>query len=247
MTSTVLLTATVRPNTQLFLTQSDPAERLAQYRRAIARWAEDLEPIDAELVVVETSGAGRDELLTEIPKARRSAVAVLSYNAGEVLGAVGKGTLEAEAIRRGLEMVLRESGADRTVYKATGRLVLANARLLVQDLGPQAVRVRMTADRTFADTRFIGGSLAAWSRVLLADADRIDEPRGVFLEHVVAGSVGRAAALKDVALDRFPVRPLFDGQSGSTGQVYGRGLRSVESLRRLAESALAAAAARKQV
>lgn len=248
MTSTVLLTATVRPNTQLFLARSDPAERLAQYRRSIAHWAEGLQPIDADLLVVETSGADPDELLAEVPVARRSEIRVLSYDAGEALGAVGKGTLEAEAIRRGLEIVRSESGGGHTVYKVTGRLVLTNARRLVQDLGPRAARVRMTVDRTFADTRFLGGSIGVWDRVLLADVDRIDEPRGVFLEHVVAGSLGRAVALKDVAVERFPVRPLFDGRSGSTGQLYSRRRpRPVESVYRLAETALTAVAARKQV
>lgn len=248
MTSTVLLTATVRPNTELFVAQADPETRLAQYRTAIARWADLVRSSDVDLVVVETSGAQPTSLLSDVPSPLRSYVRVISYEAADTDNARGKGPFEVEAIRRGLAAISQESGDDRTVYKGTGRLVLSNAGALVQDLGSRSVRIRMTADRSFADTRFLGGTVATWHRVLLDDTDQIDELAGIYLEHVVAGSVARAAAMRSINLERLPQRPVFDGQSGSTGETYtSQYLRTPERLRRLGEDLLASIAARKQV
>lgn len=248
MTSTVLLTATVRPNTQLFVAQADPEARLRQYRRAIALWSEMAQASDVDLVVVETSNAGPDTILREVPFPMRSRIRVLSYEATDSSDGAGKGPLEVDAIRRGLAVVEQDFGDTRTVYKATGRLVLTNAAALVRDLGATTLRIRMTADRSFADARFLGCPVAVWERVLLADTDHIDERGGVYLEHVFAGSVARAAATRTISLERFPTRPSFEGQSGSTGKIYtSRGLRTPKRLRRLGEDLLAAIAARKQV
>ncbi|MGN7190383.1 hypothetical protein [Curtobacterium sp. MCBA15_004] len=248
MTSTVLLTAAVTPNTQLHVAQSDPAVRLEQYKIAIARWVDLVRSSKAELVVVETSGVDPDEILTLVPGPLRPGVRVMTYQAPPPINDVGKGPMEVDAIRRGLAAVALECGEDRTVYKATGRLVLANAARLVRRLEPHEVAVRMTVDRSFADTRFLGASVAVWRDVLLADVGHIDERAGVFLEHVVAGSVARASAIGVVDIARFPERPVFAGQSGSTGKVYdGRAVRVAEGLRRRGESLLASFAGRKQV
>lgn len=246
--STILLTATVRPNTHLHLAQADPAVRLAQYQHAIGVWAAQAVACDAELFVVETSGARPADLLSSVPVRTRSDIRVLSHEAGSSERAGGKGLFEAEAIRHGAEAVAQELGTDRTIHKATGRLVLTNATHLVRALPPEVVQIRMTTDRTFADTRFIGAAASVWLRVLLADAEHIDEPNEVYLEHVVAGSVARAAAMKTIRVERFPRRPSFEGQSGSTGRNYrGGGSPLLSRLARIGEDGLAALAARKQV
>jgi hypothetical protein len=247
-TSTVLLTATVRPNTQLYVAQADPLVRLGQYQRAIASWVDAVEAADADLFIVETSGATADDLLLNVPVASRASINVLSFDAGDTKADRGKGRIEAEAILHGLSAIQQTSGAGGTVYKGTGRLVVRNAARILRRLPPEAVQIRMTADRSFADTRLLGASIGTWQQVVLADRDYIDEMRGVFLEHTVAASVGRAAALKTIQIQRFSQRPSFDGQSGSTGRQYrsaGQGPGAI--LRRIAEGRLAALAARKQV
>ncbi|WIE83847.1 hypothetical protein [Curtobacterium sp. MCPF17_021] len=247
MTGTVLLTATVRPNTTMYLVQHDPVARLEQYRHAISTWATQLEGTTFDLTVVETSGATATELLSAVDSGLRHRIRTIQYDPSESDASRGKGRLEADAIARGVAAVEQDSGPDQSIYKSTGRLVLRNARRLVRPIPLDAVRVRMTLDRSFADTRFVGAHAQAWRTVLLADTAAIDEEAGIYFEHVVAGSVARSAALQQIRIERFPERPHFAGQSGSTGRRYRGGLTSaVPALPLLAERGLARLASRKQ-
>lgn len=247
MTGSVLLTATVRPNTTMFLVQQDPDARLEQYRHAISTWATQLEGTSFDLTVVETSGATATELLSSVDPRLRHRIRTIQYDPSQSDASRGKGRLEADAIAHGVAVIEQESGADQSIYKSTGRLVLQNARRLVLPLPLDAVRVRMTLDRTFADTRFVGAHAQAWRRILLADTTAVDEEAGIYFEHVLAGAVARSAALQQIRIERFPERPYFAGQSGSTGRRYRRGITAtVPALSLLAERGLAHLAARKQ-
>lgn len=247
MTGTVLLTATVRPNTTMYLTQHDPDARRAEYRHAISTWAMQLEGTPFDLTVVETSGATATELLSSVGSHLRPRIRVVQYDPSGSDASRGKGRLEADAIAHGLAAIEQDSGTDHGIYKSTGRLVLRNARRLVLPIPHDAVRVRMTLDRSFADTRFVGADAQTWRRVLLAETAAIDEQAGIYFEHVIAGAVARSAALQQIRIERFPERPDFVGQSGSTGRRYRRGLGSaVPALSRLAERGLADLASRKQ-
>ncbi|MBF4584901.1 hypothetical protein [Curtobacterium sp. VKM Ac-2887] len=246
MTGTVLLTATVRPNTTMYLVQHDPAARLEQYRRAISSWATQLEATSFDLTVVETSGATATELLSAVDPRLRSRIRTIQYDPSESDASRGKGRLEADAIACGVAAI-EDSDPDQSIYKSTGRLVLRNARRLVRPIPLDAVRVRMTLDRSFADTRFVGAHAQVWRTILLADTAAVDEEAGIYLEHVLAGAVARAAALQQIRIERFPERPHFVGQSGSTGRRYRRGLTSaLPTLPLLAERGLARLASRKQ-
>lgn len=247
MTGTVLLTATVRPNTTMYLVQHDPDARLEQYRHAISTWATQLDGTSFDLTVVETSGATTTELLSSVDPRLRRRILVIQYDPSASDASRGKGRLEADAIGHGIAAIERDSGTDQSIYKSTGRLVLRNARRLVLPIPHDAVRVRMTLDRSFADTRFIGADAQTWRRVLLADTAAIDEQAGIFFEHVLAGAVARSAALQQTRIERFQERPEFAGQSGSTGRRYRRALTSaVPALSFLAERGLARLASRKQ-
>lgn len=247
MTGTVLLTATVRPNTTMYLTQHDPDARREQYRHAISTWASQLEGTTFGITVVETSGATATELLSSVDPRLRHRIRVVQYDPFESDASRGKGRLEADAIAHGIAAIERDSGPDQSIYKSTGRLVLRNARRLVLPIPHDAVRVRMALDRSFADTRFVGAGAQTWRGVLLADAVAIDEEAGIYFEHVLAGAVARSAALQQIRIERFRERPDFVGQSGSTGRRYRRGLVSaVPALSLLAERGLADLASRKQ-
>lgn len=248
---TVLLTATVRPNTNLFVAQADPAVRLLHYQQAISAIRSQLDE-RVDLVVVETSGgatADLTELLTELLTDRdRALTRVVPFDPSTSEADKGKGRIEADAIRFAVGGIIRSSGRDATIHKLTGRLVLENpSQVLLPVLGP-VVRVRTTADRSFVDTRLMTGRAQEWLDVILAETTMIDERAGVYLEHAVAASLARSAALKQIRLERFPVRPRIVGQSGSTGEFYGAGSgRFKRRLIELFEDRLSRLASHKQV
>lgn len=244
---TVLLTATVRPNTNLFVAQSDPGVRLLQYRRAINAIRSQLDD-RVDLVVVETSGEGTADLTEHLTERDQSLTRVVSFDPTSSEADKGKGRVEADAIRFAVEGIIRTSGRDTTIHKMTGRLVLENSsQVLLPVLGP-IVRVRTTADRSFVDTRLMTARAQEWMDVVLAETTMIDERAGVYLEHAVAASLARSAALKQIRLERFPVRPRLLGQSGSTGESYGAGPgRFKRQLIELFEDRLSRLASHKQV
>ncbi|MCA5924722.1 MULTISPECIES: hypothetical protein [Curtobacterium] len=227
--------------------QHDPEARLDQYRHAISTWATQLEGTSFDLTVVETSGATATELLSAVDPRLRHRIRTVQFDPSGSDASRGKGRLEADAIACGIAVVEQDSGPDQSIYKSTGRLVLRNARRLVHPIPLDTVRVRMTLDRSFADTRFVGARAHAWRTILLADAAAVDEEAGIYFEHVLAGAVARSAALQQIRIERFPERPHFVGQSGSTGRRYRRGFTSaVPALSLLTERGLARLASRKQ-
>lgn len=244
---TVLLTATVRPNTSLFVAQPDPAVRLLQYRQAISAIRSQLDE-QVDLVVVETSGEATAELTELLPEKDRALIRVVSFDSTTSEVDRGKGRVEADAIRFAVEGIIRSSGQDTTIHKMTGRLGLENpSQVLRPVLGP-VVRVRTTADRSFVDTRLMTGRAQEWLEVILAETTMIDESAGIYFEHAVAAALARSAALKQIRLERFPVRPRITGQSGSTGEVYGAGPGKVKrQLLELFEDRLSRLASHKQV
>ncbi|WP_258724174.1 hypothetical protein [Cellulomonas sp. NS3] len=244
----VLLTATVTPNGDFGIAGASPDRRREQYRRAVAHWASSLHGSPFGLAVVETSGEPA-ESLTRLVAVRSSApVEVHPFAPTAGLVARGKGAIEAAAIEHVLKS--REEPVDgaTTLFKATGRLRLLNAAVCLEPLAPATVRVRMTLDRTYADTRLLGARASVWRTCLTGMAEEVDDDAGVFLEHVVASRIAGRAALGAIAVSRFPTRPVLAGESGTSGARYSP-LRQLASARLLhpLESALVRLAQRKQV
>lgn len=243
----VLLTATVTPNVSDHLVVSDPGLRLRQYQNAIAGWYRALGATDFSLAVVETSGAPKDEVLAQLPQSERSRVPFFHHLPTNDQLRRGKGAVELAAIEHALnthDALVPES----TVYKCTGRLTLLNVAHTVATLAPTSVRVRMTLDRSWADTRLVGATVQTWRDVLVPGAHKIDDDRNRYFERVMAAQLAPRLALGELQLERFPSRPIFTGVSGTSGRSYSPQLsRAKERVWRPLEDLLARVAARKQV
>lgn len=243
----VILTATVTPNVTSRLTVADPQVRLQQYQEAIASWERGLRHSRFSIAIVETSGAGRDDLLRGVDQDRRAAIETFAFEPSPSQTARGKGAIEVGAIAFALA---RHPGIrpDSTVYKCTGRLPLLNSPRVIQRVGPERVRVRMMADRSWADTRLVGARPEVWDRLVRSCVGAVDERAGYDFERVAAAHFASEAALKRLRIERFPERPHFGGVSGTSGRTYSpTASRARDALMRTIERALANIASRKQV
>ncbi|MEA5456993.1 hypothetical protein SPF06_19900 [Sinomonas sp. JGH33] len=242
----VLLTAAVSPTTSGKIAVRDPAIRLRQYQGAIARWASALHGSLFRLVVVETTGEPAEKLLAGLGKTESSRVRVLDYSPTPQELARGKGAVEIASIRHVIAQEMLD--ANSTLFKCTGRLVVVNARRIIEPLGDSVVRSRMTADRSWVDTRFIGAVVGTWTEQLFRDIDLVDDDAGRYLERVMAARLSYESAINGVRLERFHERPLFEGVSGTHGARYSSSAASIrDRLFRPVESVLGAVAARKQI
>ena len=215
----ILLTATVTPNVSSRLSVINPDLRLSQYQQALLSWQDALDPRLFELAVVETSGASESDLLAALSAKDRSRVRVLRHLPTASQIERGKGAIELAAVFSAIDS-MPDLVAGSTLYKSTGRLNLLNSARILSPLRPATVRVRMTADRSWADTRIFGADLATWKMVFGGVDFQVDDRSNRYLEKVVASRVSSAAALGDLQLSRFPRRPVFSGVSGSTGARY---------------------------
>ncbi len=240
----VLLTAAVTPSVG-GVTVSNADERLRQYQEALMAWSTQADAADFDLAIVETTGAEPRHLFKQLPEGLRKRITFVPFEPAEADIHRGKGAIERSAVHAALRAVSPRE--DEAVYKCTGRLVVSNAARVIQHLEPASVRVRMTIDRSWADSRLFGASADVWFEHLMRSTVEVSDPDGVEYERVLAADIAFGLAARSFTLSRFPERPLFDGVSGTTGQRYSPTLsRSRAAVLHWFEISLSGLAARKQ-
>lgn len=218
MNTRILLTATVRPNVRAGVLVSDPEKRISEYRHAISEWSKIVDFTKTELHILETSGVEADALLRDLDPDSRSKVHFTSTDGDAFEVAKGKGAVEFSAIAwLGNNSSIFDSG---TLYKATGRLVVRNARSLVQELPPLSVAVRRVLDRSFVDTRFFGASCDVWQGLAEFLSQNADDRSNYYAEHALGSYLGYPRDGRQISVQRFAQRPRIDGVSGSNGERY---------------------------
>lgn len=225
-----MLTATVTPGAHighLALRQSD--KRLCEYQKALSFWLNETRQHGHDVLLIENSEFPAALWYANLSIRDRCRLHVLSYRSGvsDVRG--GKGAGEAEMLDR-LKAWLEEDGhVYDLIAKVTGRLRVVNAiKALPPGVTNDEVVCRFSSDLRQVDTRFFAFTPDVLRNRLCGLGPSIDEPSGVYLEHVVARSVRQGI---DDGLHRreFQRSPVISGSSGSTGHMYsgpGRYLRA---------------------
>lgn len=216
---TILLTAAVTPNVSGRVALADPALRLRQYQEAIAEWSGCAGRLGLRLAVVETTGAHPEDLLRQVQEDAARFITVVPFEPSTEQAKRGKGAVELAALRSAVE----ESDLVRpedTLYKCTGRLTLTNAAKILTPVRAGAVKVRMSLDRSWADTRLVGARAETWAEHIFPGVELVDDAAGRYLERVLAARLAAASALGAIVIERFSARPLLSGESGSTGRQY---------------------------
>jgi hypothetical protein len=216
MTQAVLLTAAVRPDPRFTVALADPDARLRQYVASVREWLRFGEQTGARVVVVETSRSA--ELLNQVPALRQ--LEVIEFEPSDQMADRGKGAVEAGAIDHALAGLANEGV--RTITKVTGRLGIVDASRTLPPLAANSVMVRRTLDRRFVDARLIHATVDVWTDSLRGMAGAVNEVAGTYIEHVVGLRLVQAEFERGTDVLRFPKRPRFRGQSGTTGSQYNR-------------------------
>ena len=241
MTESILLTAAVRPTTNIRVALADHKERRDQYLRAVTGWSRFADQAGLHLAIAETSGAEREEVIP----AHVDQVEFFSYQPSPELADRGKGALEADTIDYVMNSWARID-PDRTVHKLTGRLLLANAGKVLKTVGSNSVRVRRTLDRAYCDTRVVTVRVQQWQENYSGMAAEVDDANGRYLEHTLAHRLINAEYSSGLTVEQFAERPSFVGMSGSSGRQYAAGPSVLRSLAVRIESKVLPRAASKQ-
>lgn len=215
----VILTAAVTPDPRYGSSVSDPKIRLAQYQRALVSWTAVAEKLNFAVLVVETTGYAKKELLAPLANAGKS-VEVMNFTPDALLLSRGKGAVEASAID--FLIAQAELADSDSIYKATGRLTLYNSTQILGDVGVNSAIARRSVDRRYCDSRLFVTTAGFWRLNLSEMADEVYEDRGRYLEHVLAHRLTQAEYLHDARIERFARRPVLEGVSGTSGLPYRR-------------------------
>jgi hypothetical protein len=218
----LVLTAAIDPRGCPDVHRSDPALRERDYVDALGRWIALMNRVSFRILFIENSGTDLRSFRSRIPHI--GDLDIIQYTEASDVIAKGKGNAEGRIIERIAEY-LEESAHSGVVAKCTGRLWVNNFDACVKDLRRSEPFFRLTIRRSLnvADSRFFICDCTTWRKYLRGMDKEVEEPSGVFLEHVLARRALRAIG-DGVPFRPFPRLPRIQGVSATTGHNYTRGL-----------------------
>ena len=192
----VLLTACINPGETCLVERKNPAQRLADYKKALLFWlkCQSLQNI----VFCENSGADLAELreLVRTNNTYGKTIEFLSFYGQPPLPSLGKGYGEMRIISYALEHSTAVRDAD-FVLKVTGRLIINNVQKII-DGASRITDVHVLCDLShslsFADSRVFLATPSFLSGYLVPFLDLINDSAGIYFEHVLARAAHRAMA-----------------------------------------------------
>lgn len=212
---TLVMTATFRAEATPTLVVRDEGDRILQYLCALVSWARPKHV--RRIVFAENSNTTFDfaSVVRHLEAAGKE-VEVLVFDGNKEAARLGKGFGEGEI----LEYIFNNSRLihrSRSFYKITGRIFVDNFDLVSEyTTSPDAFRRKegKAGKPSKVNTVFFKCSRALFETKLVHAYRQVDEPKGVYFEHVYFN------ALSDVETADFGVLPAFVGQQASTGKIY---------------------------
>ena len=214
---TLVMTATFKPADTPGLVVRDEDERLLQYLCALVSWARAAHV--GRIVFGENSNTPFDfsRIVRHLESAGKQ-VEVLIFDGNKDSARFGKGFGEGEILEHvwNNSVLLR---AAPSFFKVTGRLFVDNFDAVSHATeSPDAFQQKRPKDARPRPckvvTSFFKCSLGLFGDRLVSAYRQVDDPRGVFIEHVYFNQ------LRDVDLPNFPMKPALVGQQASTGRIY---------------------------
>lgn len=212
----VLLTATVHPHAQSRLTLTDPEQRQAQYNLSLTHWLKAQRRYGFRLALADNSPKG-SVITIDLPDAADADARLLRLPQAAV-PARDKGGREAILLNQAIAAL--DLAPDTWIIKCTGRLWLRNPESALRDWKGGSIVVRATADLQYVDSRLFKFRRRFWDAHLRHMETTISEQSGRYMEHVLGRRLSKARA-EGHGVGRFHTRPRLQGQSGTTGAVYG--------------------------
>ncbi len=211
----LLLTATITPQSVPHLKRSDPKQREKDYFDAIQQWL----PFNIPIVFCENSDT-KSALIVELLEKSTIPYEYLTFNSQ--FSHKGKSHGEAEIMSHALNNSTLIA-ASENVIKLTGRYFVANFQDQINGIHNNDRKSIIYANihdyLRYGDSRFFIGSLFFWKTYLSEKIKLIDEPNGIYMEHVLARSI-HAAMSDGFDWQLLPEFPIYKGIYGTQNTEY---------------------------
>jgi len=215
----LILTCTVDVRGIVFMERSETESRLCDYQTALSLWLKNSEV--QRIIFAENSGFDLSSIkeLVEAENTTGKLVEFLSFDGQDFPRQLGKGY--------GENITLQYVSQYSQLLKKSGRFVKVNGRYYVSNIG--AVMSQITPDvevvcdlsrnLSWADSRVFGGTREFLKKYLCPEGFKVNDSKGLFLEHALARAVHRAIA-DGRRWSFLPCVPKIRGISGTANIPY---------------------------
>ncbi|MEY8876026.1 MAG: tetratricopeptide repeat protein [Leptothrix sp. (in: b-proteobacteria)] len=211
----LLITANIHPGGTPYVALSNPTERLREHLLGLCAWL--LDKSFTHVVIAENSDFEIDTAaLQAFARPLHKQVEYLTFQGSPLASQLGKGHGEGEIVAHALAHS-RLLAAHAHFTKVTGKLYLPFFDFLVRDGldGGECFVPTVIGDRLAIDTRLYSVAKARYLAELLHAHERVNDPRGLFLEHAFHDALQARGYACPLAA------PAMLGRSGSLNRSYG--------------------------
>ena len=223
----IVMTATIEPNTVL-VKRSDVDQRLSDYKKCVEFY---LQAVDIPIYFIENSrfDLENDPDFKSYRQQNNFRVIRIEALPDKIKG---KGYQEFYA----LDYVIQNYVQESFIIKVTGRYLIRNIARIIPEMS-SPISIDMHKIMGVAITGFFGISRKAYLEHVLGIYQRVNDSKGVFIEHVLYSKINSSPLRSKTKL--LPQNPQYEGVSGSHGNTMERNkykmmIRKVE--RRLSNS-----------
>lgn len=223
----LLMTATITPRAGVKTSIANPAERLADYLRALVHYAADLGSRWDQILFVENSGSDISALRQAVPDPR---CRFIVFNANDE-PAYGYGYGEFHLLQHAMD-VAHDLPPDTLFVKVTGRYIVRNlAEFLAVARGADLLCDVRNHRQPWADLRVMAWTRRGFDSVLRDSYRRLrDDVNGVPAEMILGRIVLESQGLRRKTFLPFELH--VEGRRGMDSQDWSRGkLRFKKALR----------------
>ncbi len=199
-----------------YLLRTDVAQRANDYIKAVRSWLEH----GISIVFIENSNTRSEELTALLSKSETNEYITFQ----STVSTLGKGNGEMEIIDYAIKHSRLIPQFD-TIIKVTGRHYIPNINSLIKNFIDRDTYVTglFKENLTVVDSRVIIAKADFYTTYFLPLSKLVDEPNGVYVEHITARAIHRAMA--DGKQWCLPAQaPVFIGISGSENLKYNNDL-----------------------
>ena len=213
----LIITATINPKKIPFLKRTSQHDRLNDYISSFNKWCKS--PFIKDIIFVENSGYDLSffrECSKHYPKKRIEIISTDKNNSFDKK--LGKGYGEYLCFN---EIIKKSNLIKKNNFflKVSGRYFVKNFKQFIQEFLKYKpdMYVNLKDNLKFADSHIFGGSTIFFSKYILLNAKKINDTKGIFMEHCLAQSV-LEGIVDGLNFKNFRIYPNIEGIIGTNNK-----------------------------
>ena len=213
----LIITATISPKKIPFLKRTSEHDRLNDYISSFKKWCKS--PFVKDIIFIENTGYDLSffrECSKYYPKKKIEIISIDKNNS--FAKKLGKGYGEYLCFK---EIIKKSKLMKKNNFflKVSGRYFVKNLKQFIQAFSKYQpdIYVNLKDNLKYADSHIFGGSTIFFSKYILSNAKKINDTKGIFMEHRLAKSV-LEGIVDGLNFKNFKIYPNIEGIIGTNNK-----------------------------